>query len=406
MTRDSAVGVRPLRIGMFGMWGMNVPGKRFAGFESAFSEIGPRLVAKGHEVTIYCRKQEYPPELRVAEHNGVKLVYLPSYGGKNFSGLVNTLFAVLHAVFFRRFDLFFFVNVGMGHHCALARLFGKRVVMNVDGLDWRRDKWGRFGKLYFYTAAHTAVHACHRLVTDAEAMRAFYQEHFHVDSTMIAYGTYVADSTRPELIDRYGVRPGEYYLVVSRLIPENTLDVIVDAYVKSGSEKPLIVVGGATYDSPFHEKLKAMANDRVHFVGHVHDQDTLRELWCNCYAYLHGHSVGGTNPALLNAMGYGACVLALDTVFNREVLGGSGILWPPEAEALAQLLRELDGDADRVAAIRQLPRRRIEACYTWERITDQYESLFMTCARRTGDTAPAATAAAGARRAPEARSPV
>lgn len=366
---------------MFGMWGMNVPGKRFAGFESAFSEIGPRLVAQGHDVTIYCRKQEYPPDLRVAEHQGVKLVYLPSYGGKNFSGLFNTLLAVLHAVFFRRFDVFFFVNVGMGHHCALARLFGKRVVMNVDGLDWRRDKWGRFAKFYFYTAAHTAVRVCNRLVTDAEAMRQFYLEHFRVDSTMIAYGTYLASSTNPELIGRYGVRPGEYYLVVSRMIPENTLDVIVEGYVKSGSEKPLIVVGSATYDSPFHKRLKELANERVHFVGHVHDQDTLRELWCNCYAYFHGHSVGGTNPALLNAMGYGACVLALDTVFNREVLGGTGILWPRDVGAVASLVRELDADPARVAAQRELPRGRIRECYTWERITNQYEQLFLDIAR-------------------------
>jgi glycosyltransferase involved in cell wall biosynthesis len=367
---------------MFGMWGMNVPGKRFAGFEAAFSEIAPRLVREGFDVTIYCRKHEYPRELRRKQNEGVKLVYMPSYGGKNFAGLFSTLLAVLHALIFRRFDVYFFVNVGMGYHCALARLFGKRVAMNVDGLDWRRDKWGRLGKLYFYTAAQTAVRVCNRLVTDAEAMRQFYLEHFRTDSTMIAYGTYIASSTQPELIAQYGVVPREYYLVVSRLIPENTLDVIVREYVASGSEKPLLIVGSANYESPFHQTLRALANERVHFVGHVHDQAALRELWCNCFAYFHGHSVGGTNPALLNAMGYGACVLALDTVFNREVLAGTGMLWATEQGALAGMIRTLDADPSLAEAMRQKPRRRIQEAYTWERITAQYSALFRELATR------------------------
>lgn len=364
---------------MLGMWGMNVPGRRFAGFESAFSEIAPRLVEAGHEVVIYCRRGEYRPEHRIPVHQGVRLVYLPSPGGKNFSGVVNTLLAVLHAVLFERFDLLFFVNVGMGHHCALARLLGQRVVLNVDGLDWRRDKWGRIAKAYFYSAAWMAVRVCNRLVTDAHAMRQFYLDHFGRDSTMIAYGTYVADSVNPDRVRELGVAPRDYWLIVSRMIPENSLDTMLEAYVQSGSRKPLVVVGGATYDSPFHRKLQeiaARADDRVRFVGHVHDAELLRELWCNCFAYLHGHSVGGTNPALLNAMGYGSCILALDTVFNREVLGDTGLLFPNDPSALATMLRDLEADPARAEAMHEPPRARVRAEYSWEKITRQYEELF------------------------------
>lgn len=367
---------RKLRIGIFGMWGMNVPGKQFAGFESAFSEIAPRLVARGHEVLIYCRKGAYPDHLRIPEHRGVGLVYLPSPGGKNFAGLINTLLAVLHAAIFARLDIFFFVNVGMGFHCALARLIGKRVILNVDGLDWRRDKWGPIGKAYFYSAARVAVATTHRLVTDAEAMRRFYLEHFGRDSTMIAYGADIEKSREPERITQFGVVPRDYYLVVSRLIPENSLDIILDGYRRSGSRKRLIVVGSANYESEFHHRLRRLATEDVVFTGHVHDQRTLTELWCNCFAYLHGHSVGGTNPALLRAMGCGCCVVAHDNEFNREVLGEHGIFFPSAADTLAKLLGQLDADPVCVAAQRHLGPKRILQAYTWDRILLQYERLF------------------------------
>src|SRR6202000_767695 len=140
--RALTVSKRTLNIGMLGMWGMNVPQRHFGGFETGFSEIAPRLVEMGHQVTIYCRQGEYRPEWRVPVHKGVRLAYLPSPGGESFSGPVSPLLATLHARALGRHDLFFFVNVGMGHHCALSRLLGKKVVLNVNGLDWTRAKWG------------------------------------------------------------------------------------------------------------------------------------------------------------------------------------------------------------------------------------------------------------------------
>jgi glycosyltransferase involved in cell wall biosynthesis len=343
---------------MFGMWGMNVPGRAFAGFESAFSIVGPRLVEAGHEVVIYCRKHEYPAGTRIPQHLGVRLVYVPSWGGKNFSGVLATFFSLVHALLFERLDVFFFVNVGMGHHCALARLFGRKVVLNVDGLDWRRDKWGRLAKAYFYSAAQMAVRVCTRLVTDAEGMRTFYRDHFGVESTMIAYGAEVAPSRAPERVREAGVMPGEYFLIVSRLIPENNLELMFEGYLAAGTTTPLLVVGSANYDSPFHRRLADLAEQsggRIRFTGHVHDQALLQELWCNARAYLHGHCMGGTNPALLRAMGHGVRVLAHDNVFNREVLADAGLFFPDDpAEAQARIRRE----------------------YTWEKITAQYEALF------------------------------
>lgn len=362
---------------MFGLRGLR-PDLEITGFETAFSEIAPRLVERGHSVTVYCRSRAHSPARRVPREDGVDLIYMPSRGGKNFSALSSTGLAVLHALGARRFDVWFFVNVGMGHHAGLARLSGRPVVMNVDGLDWQRGKWGPIASAYFRTAARSAVRLCTRLVTDADAMRAYYRDHFGVDSEMIPYGADVRGSEQPEMIRALNVAPREYFLIVSRLIPENSLEVMLHGFRRSRTPKQLIVVGGANYRDAFHARLRdiAASDDRIRLVGHVHDQALLTELWCNCCAYLHGHSVGGTNPALLRAMGYGSCVLALDTVFNREVLADTGRFFANDAPAVTTLLDEIDADPDQAATFRERAPRRILERYTWEQITDAYDGLF------------------------------
>src|SRR5262245_27835203 len=235
---------------MFGLRGLR-PDREISGFETAFSEIAPRLVARGHFVTMYCRAGAHSRERRVASDSGVDLKYMPSPGGKNLSAVTSTSLAVAHALLTRDFDVWFFVNVGMGHHSALARLSGRPVVMNVDGLDWQRAKWGPIARTYFRSAARSAVRWCTTLITDAEAMRTHYREHLGRESEMIAYGATIEVSERPELVTEFDVAPRGYYLVVSRLIPENTLEAMLDGFRRSRSSRSLVVVGGATYHDAF-----------------------------------------------------------------------------------------------------------------------------------------------------------
>ncbi len=373
---------RPLRIGMLGLYGMPMPNLHFTGFETGFGEIAPRLAEAGHDIVMYCRRGSFPAEIRLPRYKGVRLVYVPSPGGKNFSGVIATFFAMLHALAVGRYDVFFFVNVGMGHHAAICRLFGKKVVMNVNGLDWTRAKWGPIARWYFLSAARSAVRFCNELVTDAEAMRQFYLERFSKKTTMIAYGAHVEASTRPELISPFGVSADDYYLIASRLIPENHADLIARAFLASGTKKKLLIAGGANYDSQFHRDLQAMAGDRIILAGHINDQDVIRELHCNCFVYVHGHSVGGTNPSLLKAMGYANCILALDTVFNREVLASGGVFFPRDETLLAAQMKALEGDRSRVMKLRQMGPERIRDNYTWQKIASQYDALFMEIAAR------------------------
>jgi glycosyltransferase involved in cell wall biosynthesis len=208
-------------------------------------------------------------------------------------------------------------------------------------------------------------------------MRSFYREQFGRDSEMIPYGARVEESERPELIASVGLSPRDYYLIVSRLIPENSLEMMLTGFVRSGTRRRVAVVGDANYQDAFHDRLRRIAagDDRVTMLGRVSDQALLKELWCNSHAYLHGHSVGGTNPALLRAMGYGACVLARDTVFNREVLGDAGAFFD-DADSVTRLIDDLDADAERTERMRRLGPPRIAERYTWEGVVNEYDRVF------------------------------
>ena len=187
-------------------------------------------------------------------------------------------------------------------------------------------------------------------------------------------------SQEPELVKQYGLEPSGYYLVASRLVPENNADLIVRAFEKVKTTRLLAIAGNANYRSAFVDRLKETKDARVKFLGHVGNAEHVKELHCNTYAYVHGHSLGGTNPALLKALGYGNCVLALGTAFNQEVLQDYGILFENDASDLARKMQDIEEHPEIAAEYRVRAPQRIREAYTWEKITDQYEELFLQLA--------------------------
>jgi glycosyltransferase involved in cell wall biosynthesis len=368
--RRDAVYNRKLRIAICG--GRGLP-STYSGTETFFAEMAPRLAARGHHVTVYCRRSLYQerPEL----YQGVHLIYLPSIETKNLGTWTHTLACMLDVVR-RDVDAILVTNVSNALHCLIPRLFRKNCALNVDGIEWKRGKWGPLGKAYFYINARLSGKILPRgIVTDAYGMRRLYLEQFKTPSACIAYGGNTGVSTNPEVLRQYGLEPGGYYLILSRMVPENSADVIVEGFQRAGSKRTLAIVGDANYRSRFVADLKAAAGDRVRFLGHVNNTDHVKELYCNSYAYIHGHTVGGTNPSLLHALGYGCCILARANEFNSEVLGGCGLVFRDAAELMQQI-----GFIERNPGVANDYRRRaperISASYNWERITDQYEELF------------------------------
>jgi glycosyltransferase involved in cell wall biosynthesis len=364
-----------LRIAMLGSRG--IP-HTYSGYEAFLGEVGPRLVERGHEVIVYCRRSLFRE--RPKTYKGVRLIYLPGLETKTMGTLTHTLVS-MGDVLFRRVDVIFVVNVVNSFFCVLPRMLGKNVAINVDGLDWKRGKWGRLGRKYFYWNAKSVGRICPRgVVTDAREMRRIYLEEFGTPNVSIAYGANIEKTEKPEVVKQYGLEPSGYYLVASRLVPENNADLIVRAFEKVKTTRLLVIAGNANYRSAFVDRLRETKDARVKFLGHVGNAEHVKELHCNAYAYVHGHSLGGTNPALLKALGYGNCVLALRTAFNQEVLQDYGILFENDASDLARKMQDIEEHPEIAAEYRVRAPQRIREAYTWETITDQYEELFLQLA--------------------------
>jgi glycosyltransferase involved in cell wall biosynthesis len=361
---------RKLRIAILG--GRGIP-STYSGTETFFIELAPRLVERGHDVIVYCRKalfKERPPT-----YKGVRLIYTPSIETKNLGTFTHTLSCMVD-VLRRDVDAMLVTNVANALHCIIPRIFGQNCALNVDGIEWKRGKWGRLGKGYFRWNARLSGKILPRgIITDAYAMRKLYLDEFKTPSACIAYGGNIESSVNPEIVRQYGLEPGGYYLIASRLVPENNASLIVEGFKKAPTRRLLAIAGDANYRSSFIDDLKSNAGDRVRFLGHVDSIEHIKELHCNCYAYIHGHMMGGTNPALLKALGYGNCILAHDNPFNAEVVADHGLLFR-DADELAEKIRLIESDPDLAENYRRHAPERVRDVYNWDRITSQYEELF------------------------------
>ena len=243
----------------------------------------------------------------------------------------------------RRIVLIVF-NPANGPLCILPWLRRIPFAINVDGLEWRRGKWPAIGRAYFYFASWLCTLIAPEIIADARAMQKFYRDHWRRETYFAAYGAYLIEAKREGLIAEYRLEPNEYFLVVARMEPENNTDLIVEGFNRVKTDKKLAVVGGTPYKSKYYDDLvKNNKDERIHFLGPIYDQDRLNELLCNCFAYIHGHMVGGTNPVLLQALGAGSCVLYLDHDyhFNREVVADAGLGFTRDLESLKMCIETL-----------------------------------------------------------------
>ena len=343
----------------------------YSGYETFAKELAERLVAKGIHVKIYCHRnlfKSYPHKV-----NGIELVYVPTLETKIFSQFIHSFLSMVHACFSRT-DVILAVNAANGPWGLIARIFGKPACINVDGVEWERPKWKGLGAKYFYCAAWMATRLYRIIITDAEAMRRVYLKEFQTDSRVIAYGANLRYPLKPELIRKYVLEPESYYLIVGRLIPDNNADLLIQGYLEAGSGKKLVIVGDVPYKDAYAEKLKDMGNQNILFLGYVTDSDELAELYHHCFAYLHGHAFGGTNPTLLKALAYGCAVMAIDTPFSREMLseGRYGKLFSANAGDIAALMQQGEANPNELKNMRERSREGLGTKYNWDEVTNAY----------------------------------
>ncbi|MBF4563543.1 DUF1972 domain-containing protein [Plantibacter sp. VKM Ac-2876] len=365
-----------LRIAMVGTRG--VPAA-YGGFETAVEEIGSRLAARGHEVTVYCRRTaaEQP-----AEHLGMRLVHLPAVRKKVLETLSHTALSVLHMAVTRRNDVAFVFNAANAPFVPVIRAKGVPTAVHVDGLEWKRAKWSGSGKRYYRWAEERSVRTADALIADAAGIADYYEQQFSVPTELLTYGAKILEHPRTDLLGSgAGVEAGAFHLVVARFEPENHVDLIVEGFIRSAARHPLVVVGSAPYGAEHSERIAALAasDPRVHLLGGVWDQELLDQLYAGALTYVHGHSVGGTNPSLLRAMGAGTAVIGFDSVFNHEVVGDSGSFFAASDE-VARLIEQAELDEAGTAALGAALQVRAAEVYRWDSIADGYEALALRLA--------------------------
>ena len=345
----------------------------YGGFETCAEEVGRGLAARGHAVTVYSRRGNAPGD--PAQHDGMTIRYTGHIEHKILGTLTHTLTATLDALR-RDFDVLLYFNAANALPAGLGKaLRGPPVVLNVDGLEWRRRKWGLLGRTYYHCAEWLSTKVADRVVTDSRAIQAYYERRWKSPSTYIPYGAYVEGAESPALLAEYGLEADGYFLTVSRLEPENNADLTLQAFAQVATDKKLVIVGGAKYESGFVRRLRRTTDSRVTFLAPEYRPDRLRELYCGAFAYVHGNEVGGTNPALLQAMGHGSCVLALDVPFNAEVVADAALLYRKDPADLAAKLQLVLEDAGLVRRLRERARERVKEAYRWDEVIAAYESL-------------------------------
>jgi len=346
----------------------------YGGFDTFIEELALRLSKSNDiELLIYCRSLYYKKRPKVI--NGIKLVYLPSPRTKALESLLHSFLSSVH-VLSQKVDIVYFVDPANAPFCLILRLFRKTMIIHTDGLGWKRKKWSLMARRYYKFAEWLATKTAAALITDNPIMQEYYRNEYCTDSVYIPYGASNHAGINESLLNQYSLSKKGYLLVVARLEPENNTDLIIKGFNQSKTKLPLVIVGDSPYNPKHKEKLKEISDNRVHFVGHIFDQEKLNALYSNAYLYIHGHEVGGTNPSLLRAMNFGVAPVVIDVPFNRSVIADCGFIFGYKSEELSSLIDYLVNSPNEVSNKGNKAKERAEALFRWDFVIEKHKKLF------------------------------
>lgn len=353
-----------MRVALIGTRGIPA---RYGGFETFAEEISSRLVLRGHSVTVYCRQSHPAPT-----YLGADLVYLPTIRHKYLDTVVHTFLSVLHLLS-RRHDAVLCCNAANALFTWIPRLAGAPVALNVDGLERNRKKWNALGQAWYRMSEWLSTWMPNAIVTDALEIQTYYESKYRKPSTMIPYGAEPERVETRAALDRLNLQPQQYFLYVSRLEPENNAVLVRESFEKLETPLRLALVGDAPYATEYIRQVRDTRDPRVVLPGAIYNPG-YSELQSHCFAYIHATEVGGTHPALIEAMGRGALVLYLDTPENAEVAGGAGLAFTRSnlTEVMRQALALAPGERLR---FQEAAQQRVRERYSWEAVTTAYEKL-------------------------------
>jgi glycosyltransferase involved in cell wall biosynthesis len=355
---------------------------RYSGFETFCEQLGVRLARRGHQVTVYNRSH-FIKDVQ-GGYQGTRLVSLPSIPTKHLDTITHTLLSSLHALT-QGFDIVYYCIVGNSPLVWIPRLAAARTLLNVDGEDWAREKWGPFARWYQLCCERIATRTANVLISDAHGVQQRYREVHGAGTVFVPYGANVQRTDEQDVLARWGLQPRQYVLYVGRFVPENAIELLIQAFKSLDTDMKLVIVGDAPYADAYKRQLHALgeADSRVVFTGYAFGRD-YQQLSSHAYLYVQPSGVNGTRPALLDQMGFGNCVVVRNSLVNMEVIGDCGTFFDQQhpAASLRAVLARLLAHPDEVSGYRDRVCSRIEHYYNWDWITEFYEDLFARMLRR------------------------
>jgi glycosyltransferase involved in cell wall biosynthesis len=387
--------VVPVKIAILGTRG--VP-PSYGGFETMAAELGTRLIARGHEVSVYCR------EAGPATWNGIRRIVVPALHGHKYLETVSHSFLSALDVLRRDFDAVLVCNAANAFVLPILRAARIPVAINVDGIERKRRKWNILGRAVYAIGEAFSASFASAVIADAEVIDRYYREHYAIEPAMIPYGADFPIEDDSDVLQRLGLEPRRYLLYVSRFEPENNPLEVVEAFEKQlavggcrlAGERadasstancqpptancPLVMLGKGLYAPDLVAALHRHASDHVLFPGALYGRD-YRTLQRHALLYIQATEVGGTHPAMIEAMASGGAVLAHDTPENREVGGDAvGYFQLRATETLSGTISELLANSLKREEFRARARKRAEERYSWATVTESYERVFLEVA--------------------------
>lgn len=367
-----------MKIALIGIRGIPVV---YSGYETFSEIIATELVKKGHAVTVYCRSSYVDPSKKW--HKGVRLITLPTFASKNFDTIIHSFISTIHACFYR-YDAILFLSVGNSIFSLFPRLLGIRTIVNVDGMDWKRKKWGWFAKRFLNYSEYLATIFPNAIVTDSHFIKSYYFEKYRKESHYIPYGGFVGDSTNDaKILKKYSLKKRSYFIWNGRIVPDNHIDELVAAYKKVKTSFKCLILGDDLYKSEYKKSLHAMAapDKRIHFPGFL-AHSVAEALVRNAYAYIETKRSGGTHPSLVEAMSVGTLIISDDCTANKEVLGETALFYSQKrgVAGLAQKMNAVldSGSKIKLQKLRLAAKKRAHTIYGWKNIVTAYEKVLST----------------------------
>jgi len=384
--------IPPMRIALLGTRGIPA---RYGGFETFAEQLATRLVARGHEVTVYSRCGILSRYGALDDHQGVRRRQVPTIFHKYLETPLSGLTSCVDALF-QRYDGILLCNAANSPFAPILKLKGIPLLINVDGIERDRAKWNKLGKAWYLLGERASVALATRLVSDADVIAEYYRNTYRCDSEVIPYGVHPVVRPPGDVLAKFGLEPKGYILYVSRLEPENNALGVIEAYNKLRTETPLVIVGDAPYAKSYKERLRSIASERVIFTGYQFGE-AYEEFQSNCYCYVQATEVGGTHPALVESMSYGNCVIANGTPENLEVIGDAALSYSKNNfSELSELLAQVLSDPEDARRMGERARSRALLRYSWDAVVSRYENLLASLVTRSRATvdAPRASIAA------------